>query len=228
MNDNHESIDFTTIKGAILITIAGERLLLLPDKAIYLVDHRILLVSDLHIGKISHFRKHGIGIPHKAALDNFERLSLLVDSIDPLKVLFLGDLFHSTINSEWTLLKDFIRSRSDIEFVLILGNHDILDENVYQKSAIRTCLEYQIGKIILTHEPLATIPDDTYNIYGHIHPAIKLRGRGKQSLRLPCYIFREKDGIMPAFGTFTGMYTINCKVTDQVFVIGDQQVLAVN
>lgn len=217
----------THILGTISHSAVDEDLMLLPDKAIYMPEHDILLIADVHLGKISHFRKHGIGLPQNAMMDNMMRLSMLVDSIEPNRVIFLGDLFHSSFNGEWMMLRDYMMSKSETSFELIIGNHDILDCSVYDKSNITTYRAITIGKLILTHEPLHKIPIGTYNLYGHIHPAVRLNGIGKQSLRLPCYYFAEHHGIMPAFGTFTGMYTITPSSNDRVFVIAENRVIEV-
>jgi len=214
--------------GSVIIKVAGEKLYLLPDKALYLPDHNILVISDIHLGKITHFRKNGIGIPQSALQDNFDRLELLIDSITPDRVIFLGDLFHSSYNSEWTLLKDFISTRNEISFELILGNHDILNPTIYAQSNLATVKSISIGNILFTHEPLEIIPPKLYNIYGHIHPAVKLIGTGRQSLRLACYFFSDHYAVMPAFGTFTGMYTLKPKSSDRIFVIADDKVLSVS
>lgn len=217
------------VAGTITIDVAGERLMLLPDKASYLIDHNILIISDVHLGKITHFRKHGIGVPQSALQDNFKRLALLIDSIEPLKVIFLGDLFHSSINSEWILLQEFIVDRLDsTSFELILGNHDILNPKIYSQTNIATSKSISIGRLLLTHEPLDDVPEGQYNIYGHIHPAVNLTGAGKQKLRLACYYFSQNYAIMPAFGTFTGMHSLKPKKSDTIFVIADDQVIAVS
>lgn len=48
------------------IEVASERVQLLPEKALYLIQHKILLLADLHFGKVNHFRKAGIAVPAKA------------------------------------------------------------------------------------------------------------------------------------------------------------------
>ena len=42
------------------IEVASERVQLLPEKALYLIQHKILLLADLHFGKA------GIAVPAKA------------------------------------------------------------------------------------------------------------------------------------------------------------------
>jgi len=213
--------------GSVTVSVLKEKLILLPEKASYLPDHNILIISDIHLGKITHFRKHGIGIPHSASNDNFNRLGLLIDSIVPSRVIFLGDLFHSNYNSEWIIFKDFINQNSTISFELVLGNHDILNPDLYNQSKLKYSKSISIGQLILTHEPLGNIPDKHFNIYGHIHPAVKLTGTANQSLRLACFFFSDQYAVMPAFGTFTGMHTLKPKRSDNIYVIAENKVIKV-
>ena len=55
------------------IKIEGQTLKLFSEKAICWVEEKTLIISDLHLGKIAHFRKEGIAIPSTAIKNNFER-----------------------------------------------------------------------------------------------------------------------------------------------------------
>src|ERR1700733_3821343 len=70
-------------------------LLLLPQKAIYWLQQKVLIAADVHLGKVGHFRKAGIAVPRDMEQSDLAVLSDLVDEFKPKKVLFLGDLFHS-------------------------------------------------------------------------------------------------------------------------------------
>ena len=56
------------------VVIGGEQLVLLPEKACWLPQHQALLLADLHLGKVSHFRKSGIAVPAAANDRNTEAL----------------------------------------------------------------------------------------------------------------------------------------------------------
>jgi metallophosphoesterase superfamily enzyme len=53
---------------------------------------------------------------------------------------------------------------------------------------------------------------------GHIHPCVRLSGKARNSMTLPCFWFAEKFGVLPAFGDFTGTYRVVPKKGDQVYV----------
>ncbi len=199
---------------------------LLSEKAIYLPDHDVLIVSDLHFGKIEHFRKNGIGLPAAAARQDIGKLERLIRKVDAKDVVFLGDLFHSDYNNAWPVFKTMLKSFSDKKFHLILGNHDILDETLY--AGMELSYEMEIENLLLTHEPMDVVIEDKYNLCGHIHPGVRLKGKGKQSLRIPCFYFGKHTGILPSFGTFTGTHVIKPVEGDTVFVVQDDVVMEVS
>ena len=202
------------------VSIRGQSLVLLPEKAMYWPEQDVLLISDVHLGKISHFRKAGIGLPAKALHDNYKRLQYIIDKCSPSSIIFLGDLFHSSYNNEWMYFKEFREANKNISFQLIMGNHDILDIDMYSLVNLEICSHKNLDPFLLTHHPKQDA--ELYNLCGHIHPAIKIRGKGRQSIRMPCFFFSRYQGILPAFGTFTGSHALKAANDDMVFgITGD-------
>src|SRR3954467_5240451 len=89
---------------------------LLPQKAIYLPSEKILLIADLHLGKVNHYRKAGYPVPTRANDENTTVLIDLLNFYKPERILFLGDLFHSHYNEEWEVLGQVIRHFRAISF----------------------------------------------------------------------------------------------------------------
>lgn len=211
-----------------LIDVRNTEFLLFPERAIFWPEKQILLMADLHLGKVNHFRKNGIAVPTKANNKNFELIISLIQTTNPLRLIFLGDLFHSHYNEEWEMLRQLIQAFPQTSFELVIGNHDILSFQQYERSNIvihhNTWVE---PPFILSHHPMEEVPDKLYNLAGHIHPGIQLSGRGKQAITLPCYYFGETQGILPAFGSFTGMARIRPKKNDQIYVIVDNSIVKV-
>lgn len=204
----------------------NQHLYLLGDKAIFWKEEKALLIADPHFGKVTHFRKAGIAIPGKAAHENLWRLEQLLASHQPEKVIFLGDLFHSEMNTEWLMFKEVIRKYADIEFILVLGNHDIFHHQSYDKSLLHVHTQLEVGPYLLTHEPEEH--PLLYNLSGHLHPGVRMVGNGRQSMRLPCFYFGKHSGILPAFGEFTGLHILQPEKKDHVFVITGNSVLQAN
>ena len=200
--------------------IRDQNLSLRSDKTILWEEEKALLVSDLHIGKVMHFRRSGFAVPLDTAKDNLERLSFCLLNSEIEKVIFLGDLYHSSENIETQLFWEMIDKFPELDFVLVKGNHDVHSDKHFEKKGIQVFQELCMGPFSFTHEPKES-PEELYNIAGHIHPAIQLRGRARTYMRLPCFYFNDWQGILPAFGAFTGMYTLSPKKGDRVFAVAD-------
>ena len=213
------------INSTAQVVLADQQMRLLAEKAIHLPDHDMLLIADLHFGKVEHFRKNGIGIPAGASDKDFRKLRNLVLKTNASKVVFLGDLFHSDFNSAWYGFQSLIRELDDYSFHLVVGNHDIMEVDKYD--SLHVSHQMEVGNLILTHEPLDVIIENKYNLCGHIHPGVRLRGRAKQNLRLPCFYFGKHTGILPAFGSFTGLHVLKPMEGDKVFVVNGDIVVEV-
>ena len=205
--------------------ILEQTLCLSPEKAIFWKEKGILIIADLHLGKAGHFRKSGIPISDLVHHKDILSLEKLITKWKPVEVIFLGDLFHSEHNQGWETFKRWIKSKSPLLFTLILGNHDIMDAKAYHIQNLKVVESMDLAPFSLTH-----IPENTeyYNLAGHIHPAIKLSGKGRQSLRVPCFYFGEQHGILPAFGHFTGTGLIKVNKHDEVYGIAESQVIKFN
>jgi uncharacterized protein len=210
------------------VEIFGEQMELLPQKAVFWGRERILFLADVHLGKINHFRRSGIPVPPKANERNLELIIDLVDLTKPDRVICLGDLFHSHYNPEWEVFGELVKHFVKISFELVLGNHDIMSEQQYIRKGIVVHNTLRIAPFIFTHHPLEEADTEFYNLSGHLHPGVNMRGKARQSVTLPCFYFGENRGLLPAFGTFTGMARIYPKKNDRVFVIVEEKIIEIH
>lgn len=207
-----------------ILTIAQQRLELHPSGVIFWQDEEVLLISDVHLGKVSHFRKYGAAVPQKAIQKNFEVLQQTLLHFQPKTVCFLGDLFHSSLNREWQLFEQWVE-KANVKIILIAGNHDIISPLKYEALGITLVPELIWGPFLFTHYPEER--EGFFNFSGHIHPAVKLKGYGRQSLRLPCFFKNSHQLILPAFGAFTGSHVMEKKKEDEVYAIADSTVIKI-
>jgi DNA ligase-associated metallophosphoesterase len=208
----------------VTIKIKSQTFVLHPSGAVFWEDKKALLISDVHLGKVSHFRKHGMAIPNSAVSKNFQRLTSVVTYFDPESVVFLGDLFHSSKNSEWNLFVEWADC-CVAEIILIAGNHDVIAKENYDTIDVKIFQSLEIDDFLLTHHPTESGP--LFNFSGHIHPGVELRGFGGQSLQLPCFFRRKSQLILPAFGEFTGKYIMVPKEDDLVYALTKEEVFLV-
>jgi DNA ligase-associated metallophosphoesterase len=208
------------------LEIKGETLDLLPQKGIYWERTSTLILSDLHLGKAGHFRKHGIPIPQEIHHADLLEIDFLIERYLPQQIIFLGDLFHSDLNAEWWVFHDWINLYPSIDFILVKGNHDIIPNRLFEEANIRVVDVLEIDPFYLTH--IKELHDKLYNLSGHIHPGVRLFGAGKQAITLPCFQFCQSYGLLPAFGNFTGIAKVKPRPEDQIYVVTDDKVIRIN
>lgn len=213
------------IRNVSQIEVGGHLLDLVSEKAVMISYLNTILIADIHLGKIEHFRNQGIAIPHLAAPSTLDRLQSLMTKYQPTKVVFLGDLFHSVKNKSFHEFGQFIQAIPNVEFTLVVGNHDIYSTADYNGIGLHTVDELYIGNLWLTHEHQPASKPGFYNLAGHIHPGVRLKGIGKQSLSLPCFVFYPDHGILPAFGYFTGQAIIQADKNSTIFAVTDDAVI---
>ena len=219
-------MDDPSVEGISKIRLKGEELWLLPDKALYWPGEETLVVSDIHLGKAGHFRKHGIPVPSVVHHHDLYILTALCQRYEIQHLIFLGDLFHSDPNAQWQQFEDWTRQYATPQMTLVKGNHDILPDNNYTDLGLGLVEELILGPFLWTHEQESK--EGYYNISGHLHPAIRLRGAAKQGMKIPCFYFCQNHGYMPAFGQFTGLYALKKKNGDKAFAIANGQVISMD
>jgi DNA ligase-associated metallophosphoesterase len=217
--------------SVISFNLLNQDLLLLPQKAIYWQQEKALIAADVHLGKVGHFRKAGIAVPRDMEQNDLGILSDLIFEYKPEKIIFLGDFFHSDMNSDWDW---FILWRSQfpkLEIILIRGNHDIIDDKYYNRLNIILHDQLLMGPFLMLHHPL-TGEDlqqaKDYSFCGHIHPGVSLAGRGRQHITLPCFAFGARQAILPSFGKFTGKVAIRSNKSDRIFAVLKDKVLPID
>ena len=209
--------------------IAGERLVLLPERAAFWPARETLFVADFHLGKAASFRAAGIPMPAGTTSENVERLGRAIDRTRASRVVFLGDFLHAAEGRASRTFERFSawrQSRADVKFTLIRGNHDRKAGDPPGEWKI-DCADAgaALGPFVLNHEPGPSRAG--YALAGHIHPAVRLSGEGDETLRLPCFWFAKGHGVLPAFGAFTGSAVVRPRPGDRVFVIAEEEVVRV-
>lgn len=206
------------------ITINQSDFILHCSGAMYWKEKKMLLISDVHLGKVSHFRKNGVAVPQNSISGNYRQLNYVVGLFEPEIICFLGDLFHSSLNNEWQLFEKWVRTIT-AKIVLVAGNHDIIAPEKYAAINVHVVSEWKIDGFLLTHFP--EIRESDFTLCGHIHPGILLHGFGRQWLELKCFFRSNQQLILPAFGQFTGKHILKPSATDIVYAITKDDVIRI-
>jgi DNA ligase-associated metallophosphoesterase len=200
---------FAPMLGGIMeLEFGGQHLLLSGMKCVFRPATKTLFLADLHLGKAAHFRKHALPLPQMAHQRDYHNLQLLLTQFEPQQVVFLGDLFHSAYNQSWKEAALFFQSHPQVHWILVPGNHDILEEKYYLEAGL-TCMAEGTnmdGLSLFHHPPLPEQTAHIPGICGHVHPGYALRSKARDRMMLPCFYLRQNLLILPAFGTLTGLH----------------------
>tara|TARA_R110000787_G_scaffold1372_9_gene5111 strand:+ start:3731 stop:4450 length:720 start_codon:yes stop_codon:yes gene_type:complete len=182
-----------------LLHLGGELLTPLPEGALWWPAERVLVVSDLHLEKGSAHAARGQMLPPYdtgATLDLVERLCA---ALKPGTVISLGDSFHDRA-AELRLpdvYAERIRALTGAhDWVWVEGNHD---PDPPASLGGRAAKVARFGSLVFRHEPTGEVGE----ISGHLHPAAKVKGRGRM-VRRRCFASDGARLVMPAMGAFTG------------------------
>ncbi|MEO7392280.1 MAG: ligase-associated DNA damage response endonuclease PdeM [Ramlibacter sp.] len=218
------------------IRVAGADILLHPSGAALLPAQQTLLVADAHFGKAVSFRKLGVPVPAGTTSETLEGLSKAIADTQAKRVVFLGDFLHSRRSHAAGTLDALARwraSHAGLELTLVRGNHDDRAGDPPDSLDIAVVDEpLPLAPFALCHHPQAIA--GAFVLAGHWHPCISVAGRAFERLRLPCFWFGDDSGalpafatgILPAFGSFTGMHRIEPRAGDRIFPIADDVVRA--
>ena len=211
------------------VDVTGETLTLLPERAVYWMRARTLFFADIHLGKAATLQASGIPIPGGNLSADLERLSRLLKTTQACELIILGDLIHAAKGRDAATLNAFSAWRAahpELAITLVRGNHDRSAGDPPADWNIRTLNPpVEQPPFVLSHEPFD--PVSGYALAGHLHPAALLTGSGRQTVRLPCFWFGARCGVLPAFGGFTGTSSIQPRAGDRVFVITEKAVVRV-
>ena len=209
--------------------VAGEELLLSPERAVFWPRRAMLLVADPHFGKAASFRALGVRAPAGTTAESLARMDRLVATLEPKRIVFLGDFLHAKEGRNATTfgaLAEWRQKHGAVEMQLVRGNHDRRAGDPPPEVGI-TCVDALINSpFALAHHPVVT--PGHYTLAGHLHPCAVLRGAARQRERLPCFWFGAAVGVLPAFGEFTGCAEVDAEETDELWVVANDEVCRVN
>jgi DNA ligase-associated metallophosphoesterase len=208
------------------VPYAGETVWLLPERALWWPAQRVLWIADLHLGKAATYRALGQPVPGGTTRENLARISALVLHYQPAQLVFLGDFLHAAQARTDSVLAALAQWRSlhaGLDCTLVRGNHDSRAGDPPASLGIRVVDEpWLIGPFAACHHPQQHAGHGV--IAGHVHPALSLRGRGHERLRLPCFCLETGLAILPAFGEFTGGWTLLPQPGRRLYPVGGQAV----
>lgn len=181
-------------------TFSGQTLTALGSGALFLPDHHLLCVSDLHLGKSERRARQGAApLPPYETRDTLSRLEADLMATEATTVICLGDSFDDRAAAEALQENEklWVKTlQAGRRWVWIEGNHDPgpLDLGGMHLA------EFTLASLTFRHIAQA---DQTGEISGHYHPKVSVRARG-QTVTRPAFLIDGDRIILPAYGTYTG------------------------
>lgn len=237
------------------IAIAGERLTLLPERALLWqrakggesARHGVLFAADLHLGKSETLRAHGMAVPEMDLDEQFERLTWCVERTGAGELVIVGDLVHASAG-----LSERVCERTSAVFaalggrgvrtVLVRGNHDRHGARLLERLAghggVEVVEEWRgtgvAGevRVVARHVPRGSGGSASPVSGGEECIEIAAHLHPAVSLgsgvKLPCFWVRGRSVVLPAFSRFTGGGRIDREWGDGVYAIADDAVIDVS
>ncbi len=181
-------------------TLAGARLTALGSGALWWSEHRLLCVSDLHLGKSERVaRRGGAVLPPYDTRDTLNRLAADLAICNARTVICLGDSFDDLGAADALPEEERLwiaRLQAGRRWVWIAGNHDPGP--------------LEMGGTHLAELPLPPLgfrhianTGASGEVSGHYHPKARIKTRARTISR-PAFLVDSDRVILPAYGTYTG------------------------
>jgi uncharacterized protein len=211
------------VPGALATVLAGEEVVLLPERALHWPRAATLFVADVHLGKAASLRAGGVPVPRGATATDLDRLDALLHRTGSRRLVVLGDFIHAAQGRVPALDAAMTAWRArhpDLAIRLVLGNHDRRAGTPppdWRVGVVAAPHLLDHGPFVLHHEP--AIPPTGYALCGHLHPGVRLTGAAGDRVRLPCFVLGPDSALLPAFGRLTGLALVRPRAGDTVVAI---------
>ena len=149
-----------------------------------LINKKILVINDLHIGYEQALHNKGILVPRFQLKEILKLIENIFKKINPQTIIINGDLKHEfgrVLQQEWKEISkflDFLLEKCD-EVIIIQGNHDPVIRPIALKKNVKVVKDFRIEDVLIIHGDELVETDAKRIIIGHEHPAIKIQDHGK-------------------------------------------------
>lgn len=178
-----------------------------------LIDKKILVIGDLHLGFERVLRESGIMLPMNILEDIIKDFDLVFKRVGKVeKVVLLGDIKHDFGRNEIDEYREigeivnYLRRKCD-EIIIVKGNHDAVLEGVVSKLEKVRFLDYYLWEecaFIHGDKDFDKIHAENLKtwVMGHGHPAVNLND-GTKIEKYKCFLIgkyrKKKVIVVPSF-----------------------------
>ena len=199
------------------LSFCGADLRACDSGALWWPEHKLLVVSDLHLGKSERIaRLGGALLPPYETRETLKKLAREIERHEPAEVICLGDSFddlmaQNALDTEENL--DLVTMMAGRRWIWIEGNHD---PGPIALGGAHVA-EVRRGPLVFRHIAMAGANGE---ISGHYHPKARLAGTSR-----PAFLFDNARLILPAFGAYTGGLKSTSRVLSDLMDADAQAIL---
>ena len=164
--------------------------------AVYLREHKAVIIADTHLGFEEEMAEKGIIIPPFQLAKVMHVIKEVVNLVDPKLFIIAGDFKHKfnelgrAERKELSEVLTYLLPRTD-EVIVVRGNHDNYLAYMTHRFPFKIVDHLKLGRylIIHGHKP---VPKNIGNwdilIFGHEHPSITVRDSLGTIGKFPCFL----------------------------------------
>lgn len=208
---------------------AGQEFQLSANRAIYWPKRKTVIIADPHFGQNP--SGGGKDVPGQLALlrSDLRRLSATLDQFASRRLVILGNFLDEHAPGNRPCVTAFAKWREElckVEIILVRGNADSVLGDPPSEWNIE-CLQppFFDSGLLFHHEapgrPVGPV------MAGHAHPSVPMRGCCGERVRVPCFWFREKIALVPAFGGWAESRIVRPHPGDAVVLVGPDELVRV-
>jgi putative SbcD/Mre11-related phosphoesterase len=170
-----------------------------PGGSALIKDGNVLVVADMHLGCEASLEYQGISLPRVQSREIQKYLKVMIEALEPSKVIVAGDLKHNfsrNLNQEWRDVARFVRMLSGrVPLEVVKGNHDNYLGSILKEYGIPMRSEATCAGVRIVHGHVGTLTGGP-TIMGHLHPSIRLRESTGASLKSQCFLYEGEMGVL--------------------------------
>lgn len=223
------------------ITVLGERLVMLPERALYWAGERTLFISDPELGRAAAYHKLSVVLQHTH--DELARLDAVIARTGAQRVILMGELLHLRGRAPENLeVIGAWLAESAAEFLLLRPKPAESDpKKSKKKNQPEAEPEPQIppadwpltfldepaidAPFLLTNHPISSAVG--YVLTGGQRPGASITNSGKNKGALfPCFYFGLHTAFVPAFGSPSGLSPIKRQPKDRAYLAAGDRIVS--
>jgi putative SbcD/Mre11-related phosphoesterase len=194
-----------------------------PDShpALFIQNHRCLVLSDLHIGYESALKQKGVFLP-QASYSYMKRvIEKLIEETSPESIIFLGDVKHEfgkPSAQEWVEVQDLLATLEGrgLKVHVVRGNHDNYILSILRRFDVSLHdPSMRLGDFVLAHgdRSIEVSKGTRTIIMGHEHPAVSSLDLCGARYKFKCFLVgkyrKVRLVVMPALSPLSSGVGIN-------------------